>query len=124
MNIDKKIVYLMITYGVVSLLIAIISIVIALRPDPLAVSTSQGFKMIQNRLDSMEVSLIREQVLIDTKLDSLNSNQTDLNEDLIKYSYDLKRSVNKIKRYKNEIIHYNYRDSSTIAIINRLNSTK
>ena len=100
----------------------IIALVIAFKPNEAIEYNKRGFQMIQSRLDKLDSTYIAEQVRIDIKLDSLDMDQSSLFKDINKYNDNLTNSVNKIKRYKNEIIKHNYRDSSSTSIIDRLNS--
>jgi len=122
MNIDKKYIIVIASAASLIILMNIIMLVIAFRPNEAIEYNKQGFQMIQSRLDKIDSTFIAEQTRIDIKLDSLNMDQSSLFADIDKYNDNLTNSVNKIKRYKNEIIKHNYRDSSSTAIINGLNA--
>lgn len=122
MQVDKRIIYLVIGYFSLSIIIAIIKLVLAFQPNPMIEYNKQSFQLIHDRLDRIDSVFVAEQVRIDTKLDSLNVDQSTLFKALSQHSINLTNSVNKIKRYKNEIIQRNYRDSSSTSIVSRLNA--
>lgn len=124
MNIDKKIIYSILVCIILSLTLMIVNIIITVNNNPIIPNNSDSFQILYDRLNKMEQDRIIEIQKIDVKLDSLNVRELQLSNELQNYNNNLKTSMNKIKKYKNEIIKHNYRDSSTISIVNRLNSNR
>lgn len=124
MQLDKRLIYVVIGYFVLSIGLSITKLVVSLQPDKNVMSAQNSFNLIQSRLDNMENELVLKQSILDAKLDSFNNIQLELNTNLVKYNYDLSKSIKRLKQFKDEIIPVNYHDSSTISVVNRLNGTK
>jgi hypothetical protein len=80
------------------------------------------YQFMQSKLDERDSLLIVEQVRIDSRIDSLNKREEELFELMRKYDNNLTNSVEKIKIYRDEIVKHNYIDSTTNAIVDRINA--